>query len=111
MVVALAVARATCQIYVNMCLPGHLVERHIFSHTKNEVCNWESVQNTKSHIKPCIHCTQVPETSFDLLFLEQTTAIDFVLEFQKLLQCMQALKPACTSNRLGETSFSLVTDF
>ena len=26
--------------------------------------------------KPCIHCTQVPETSFDVLFLEQITAID-----------------------------------
>ena len=37
-------------------------------------------------IKACIHYTQVPETSFDLLFLEQITQ----LEFHKLLQCMQA---------------------
>ena len=48
--VALTVARATL-VYVQY-LPGHLIERHIiFSDTKNEVCNWESVQNTKSHIK------------------------------------------------------------
>ena len=26
-------------------------------------------------IKACIHCTQVPETSFDLLFLEQMTQL------------------------------------
>ena len=42
-------------------------------------------------VKACIHCTQVPETSFDLLFPEQITHGQFVLEFQKLLQCMQAL--------------------
>ena len=28
-----------------------------------------------SYIKACIHCTQVPETSFDLLFLEQITQL------------------------------------
>ena len=27
------------------------------------------------HVKACIHCTQVPETSFDLLFLEQITQL------------------------------------
>ena len=26
-------------------------------------------------VKACIHCTQVPETSFDLLFLEQITQL------------------------------------
>ena len=26
-------------------------------------------------LKACIHCTQVPETSFDLLFLEQITQL------------------------------------
>ena len=33
--------------------------------------------------KACIQCTQVPEISFDLLFLEQITNNCFVLEFQK----------------------------
>ena len=43
-----------------------------------------------SSLKPCIHCTQVPEISFDLLFLKQVTAIESSRnKFQKLLQALR----------------------
>ena len=41
-------------------------------------------------VKACIHCTQVPETSFDLLFLEQITQL-LCIGVPETLQCMQAL--------------------
>ena len=42
----------------------------------------KSIQFSVS-LKTCIYCTQVPETSFDLLLLEQITQLLYILELQK----------------------------
>ena len=57
-----------------------------YSTSQIHLCVWNPVTlNPKKWVKPYIHCTQVPETSFDRLFLEL-----YWSSRNKFQKCMQA---------------------